>query len=107
MAASPCERQRVESLRTSRVGSRLPHSYLRRPAGNAARSCLILPDYSARLSVLDFDSFPEKAEDQAALIRFRIRRSVPFDIDSAALSYWRQNSPGGKSHEVVVAVTPA
>ena len=77
-------------------------------AGRKRRTAaLILPDYSARLSVLDFDSFLEKAEDQEALIRFRIRRSVPFDIDSAALSYWRQNSPGGKSHEVVVAVTPA
>lgn len=79
------------------------------PASGRKRrtAALILPDYSARLSVLDFDSFPEKAEDQEALIRFRVRRSVPFDVDSAALSYWRQNSPGGKSHEVVVAVTPA
>jgi len=77
-------------------------------AGRKRRTAaLILPDHSARLSVLDFDSFPEKAEDQEALVRFRIRRSIPFDIDSAALSYWRQNSPGGKSHEVVVAVTPA
>ena len=67
---------------------------------------LILPDYSARVSVLDFDSFPEKAEDQEALVRFRIKKSVPFDVETAALSYWRQNSPGGKSHEVVVAVSP-
>lgn len=80
------------------------------PAQNGRKrrtAALILPDYSARVSVLDFDSFPEKAEDQEALIRFRTRKSVPFDIDSAALSYWRQNSPGGKAHEVVVAVTPA
>ena len=79
------------------------------PAANSRKrrtAALILPDYSARLSVLDFDSFPEKAEDQEALVRFRIRKSVPFDIESAAISYWRQNSPGGKSHEVIVAVTP-
>jgi type IV pilus assembly protein PilM len=31
---------------------------------------------------------------------------VPFDVESAALSYWRQGSPGGKSHELVVAVSP-
>ena len=70
------------------------------------KAALILPDYSARVSVLDFDSFPEKAEDQESLVRFRIKKSVPFDVESAALSYWRQNSPGGKSHEVVVAVSP-
>src|SRR5579871_6878294 len=34
----------------------------RRPAA------VILPDYSARVSVLDFDSFPSAAEEQSALI---------------------------------------
>jgi type IV pilus assembly protein PilM len=79
------------------------------PAAGARKgrsAALILPDYSARVSVLDFDSFPEKAEEQEALVRFRVKKSVPFDVESAALSYWRQNSPGGKSHEVVVALSP-
>jgi type IV pilus assembly protein PilM len=67
---------------------------------------LILPDYSARLSVLEFDSFPEKEEDQRALVRFRLKKSVPFDIESAALSYWRQVDAEKKKQEVVVAVTP-
>lgn len=76
-------------------------------AGSKGRTAaLILPDYSARISVLDFDSFPEKAEEQEALVRFRVKKSVPFDVESAALSYWRQNSPGGKSHEVVIALSP-
>lgn len=69
-------------------------------------AALVLPDYSARLSVLEFDSFPDKAEDQQALVRFRLKKSVPFDIESAALSYWRQADPDRKKQEVVVAVTP-
>src|SRR5438309_610747 len=48
---------------------------------------LILPDFSARLSVLDFDQFPSDPKEQAALIRFRLKRSVPFDVESAVLSY--------------------
>src|ERR1035437_1335218 len=48
---------------------------------------LILPDFSARISVLDFDSFPKDPKEQASLIRFRLKRSVPFDVESAALSY--------------------
>ncbi len=79
------------------------------PAGNSRkryRAALILPDYSVRLSVLDFDSFPEKEEDQTALVRFRLKKSVPFDIESAALSFWRQNDAVRKKQEVVVAVTP-
>jgi type IV pilus assembly protein PilM len=79
------------------------------PGGNSRKkyhTALILPDYSARLSVLEFDSFPEKEEDQRALVRFRLKKSVPFDIESAALSYWRQVDAEKKKQEVVVAVTP-
>ncbi len=45
---------------------------------------LILPDFSARISVLDFDQFPTDPKEQASLIRFRLKRSVPFDVESAA-----------------------
>jgi type IV pilus assembly protein PilM len=66
---------------------------------------LILPDFSARISVLDFDHFPSDAKEQAALIRFRLKRSVPFDVESAALSYWPQTL-GHKKVEVVAVMTP-
>src|SRR3954453_3813399 len=49
---------------------------------------LILPDYATRMAVIDFDTFPSDPKEQAPLVRFRVKRSVPFDVDSAALSYW-------------------
>lgn len=76
------------------------------PGRKRRSAALILPDHSARLVVVDFDSFPDKPDEQESLVRFRMKRSVPFDVETAALSFWRQSSPGGKSHEVVVAVTP-
>jgi type IV pilus assembly protein PilM len=66
---------------------------------------LILPDFSARISVLDFDNFPADAKEQAALVRFRLKRSVPFDVDSAALSYWAQPAVN-KRVDVVVVMAP-
>ena len=66
---------------------------------------LILPDFSARISVLDFDTFPKDPKEQASLIRFRLKRSVPFDVESAALSYWAQPSEKGKA-DVVVVIAP-
>jgi type IV pilus assembly protein PilM len=66
---------------------------------------LILPDFSARISVLDFDHFPGDAKEQAALIRFRLKRSVPFDTESAALSYVAQPPAGGKT-DVIVVMAP-
>src|SRR5713226_6744663 len=71
----------------------------RRPAA------VILPDYAARVSVLDFDSFPPAPEEQLSLIKFRVKKTIPFDIDSAAVSYFVQ--PGSKQRVEVVAVTVA
>jgi type IV pilus assembly protein PilM len=58
--------------------------------GRKRRAALILPDYCARVAVLDFDSFPSVAEEQRALIRFRMRKTLPFDVESAMVSYYAQ-----------------
>jgi type IV pilus assembly protein PilM len=77
--------------------------------GNGARkprrAALILPDYSARVTVLDFDSFPSDPTEQLSLVRFRIKKTVPFDVESAAVSFHPQTAAGGgKRVEVVAAV---
>ena len=82
-----------------------------RQSGRRRREvALILPDFSTRIAVLDFDSFPAKAEEQVALVRFRMKRSVPFDVEAAAVSYWAQNASdhakGAKRLDVVVVVAP-
>jgi type IV pilus assembly protein PilM len=66
------------------------------------RAALVLPANSVRIVVLDFDNLPEKEEERRQLISFRLRKSIPFDVDEAALSYFPQ--PGKK---VIVAVAPA
>jgi type IV pilus assembly protein PilM len=66
---------------------------------------VILPDYCTRTSVLDFDSFPTDPKEQLSLIRFRVKRSVPFDIESAAVSYYPQAS-ATKQFDVVVVMAP-
>lgn len=68
------------------------------------RAALILPDYAARVSVLDFDSFPSSPEEQLSLIRFRLKKTLPFDIDSAAVSYFAQPAEKGKAIEVVAVI---
>lgn len=75
------------------------------PARKRRDVALILPDFSTRISVLDFDSFPSDPKEQASLIRFRLKRSVPFDVDSAALSYHAQ-SAGHKKIDVVAVMAP-
>ena len=74
--------------------------------GNRKRkAALIVPDYCARVAVLDFDAFPSGHEEQRALVRFRMKKSVPFDVDSAIVSYHAQpRSASDQKIEVVVAI---
>lgn len=73
------------------------------PSGRGKRrAALILPDNCVRIAVLDFDTLPSKEEERRPLINFRLRKSVPFDIDEAALSYFPQ---AGK--KVIVALAPS
>ena len=73
-------------------------------AGSRGRrtAALILPDNALRLAVLEFENIPQKETERIALLRFRLRKTVPFEIDEAALAYHVQ--PG---NSIVAAITPA
>ena len=76
------------------------------PSRRQRRAALILPDHSARVSVLDFDVFPAKPDDQLPLLQFRLKKSLPYDIDSAVISYFTQPMTKAGKHEVVAVATP-
>lgn len=48
---------------------------------------LVLPDTVVRVFVLDFDSMPAKAAEAVPVIRFRLRKMVPFDVENAGIGY--------------------
>lgn len=80
---------------------------VRRASGSGRRkeAALILPDFSTRIAVVDFDSFPSDAKEQASLIRFRLKRGLPFDVDSAALSFCAQPAQH-KKIDVIAVFSP-
>jgi len=48
---------------------------------------LVLPDTIVRVFVLDFDSLPPRAAEALPVLRFRLRKMVPFDVEHAGVSY--------------------
>ena len=48
---------------------------------------VIVPDTSARVFVLDFDTLPTKAAEVLPVLRFRLRKIVPFDVEHSAVSF--------------------
>jgi type IV pilus assembly protein PilM len=69
------------------------------------RVTLVIPDAAVRVLLLDFDSLPEKAAEVLPIIRFRLRKLLPFEVDDAAISYQVMTR---KEDQVraLVAVTP-
>jgi type IV pilus assembly protein PilM len=66
---------------------------------------LILPDTLVRVFMLDFDSIPAKASEAIAVVRFRLRKMVPFDVEPAAVSY-QVLSQSATECKVLAAVVP-
>jgi type IV pilus assembly protein PilM len=58
-----------------------------------------------RVFVLDFDSLPDKAIEALPVLRFRLRKMVPFDVEHAGLSY-QVLSASKTECKVLAAVMP-
>ncbi len=73
-------------------------------AGRSRDICLVIPDATTRIMLLDFDTLPAKPEEADAVVRFRLKKSLPFEVEHAAVSF----DPQGTADPVrlVAAVTP-
>ena len=76
-------------------------------AGRAHDVVTILPDAAVRVALLDFESLPEKREEAEAVVRFRLKKSLPFDVDKARVSYQVQPGSSSKELKVIAAVALA
>lgn len=71
-------------------------------AGRTRDVSLVVPDAAVRVVLLEFDTLPEKKAEADAVVRFRLKRSLPFEVENAALSYHVERS--GAELRLVAAV---
>lgn len=64
---------------------------LARVNGREAEAALVVPDQVVRVFLLQFDSFPRRAEEAIPLLRWRLKKSVPFDVEDTVVSYMLQD----------------
>ncbi|HTC91914.1 MAG TPA: hypothetical protein VK699_00495 [Terriglobales bacterium] len=65
----------------------------------------VLPDPAVRVVLLDFDALPDSQEEAVSILRFRLRKSLPFDVEKAVISYHAY--PSSEGLKVVAAVALA
>jgi type IV pilus assembly protein PilM len=63
----------------------------------------VLPDAAVRVVLLDFETLPARREEAEGVVRFRLRKSLPFDVDQAKVSYQAETASSGV--RVVAAVS--
>ncbi|HEY3346407.1 MAG TPA: pilus assembly protein PilM [Nitrospirota bacterium] len=52
---------------------------------SGARINVALPDYVSRITIMDFDNLPAKKADVDQMIKWRLKKVTPFDIELASL----------------------
>ena len=65
---------------------------------------LIVPDAAVRVLLLEFDELPAKPAEALPVVRFRLKKLLPFDADDAAVSYQVMSSAKGLLHVLAVAM---
>jgi len=64
---------------------------------------LLLPDPVVRIFIFPFETLPRRADEAIPLLRWRLKKSVPFDVDDTVVSSMRQTGRDG-GLEVITAV---
>jgi type IV pilus assembly protein PilM len=75
------------NLRAPEAVSNAIRSALEQVSPRIRAVTLIVPDTLVRVFMLDFDSMPAKAAEAIPVLRFRLRKMVPFDVEQAGVSY--------------------
>jgi Tfp pilus assembly PilM family ATPase len=75
--------------------------------GRVRRAALVIPDTVAKVSLIRFEKVPQKAADLMELVRWQIRKTAPFPLEQAVVTFTpgSRAAEGGQEFVVCVART--
>lgn len=59
-------------------------------AGRSSDVIAIVPDAAVRVMLVEFDTLPSDHEEALGVVRFRLKKSLPFDVEKAKVSFHAQ-----------------
>lgn len=72
--------------------------------GGARHVALVIPDAAAKVSLVRFEQVPARAADLEAMLRWQVRKSVPFKVEDAQVTWAEGARLEGGGREFVVAL---
>src|ERR1700712_4177294 len=67
---------------------------------------LVIPDAAVRVLLLDFDALPNKLSEALPIVRFRLKKMLPFDADDAMVTYQVMSTSRSVVRVLAVAIPP-
>jgi len=74
-------------------------------SGRSRDVIAVLPDAAVRVVILDFDTLPSNHSEAEGVVRFRLKKSLPFDVEKAKISYQTETSASGVRLIAAVALS--
>ncbi len=75
-----------------------------RASARDANLTLVIPDSAVRVLLLDFEALPSREAEAVPLVRFRLKKLLPFDADEAMVTYQTMSSNKGVVRVLAVAI---
>ena len=75
-----------------------------RANGRDANLTLVIPDSAVRVLLLDFEALPSRESEALPLVRFRLKKLLPFDADEAMVTYQTMSTSKGVVRVLAVAI---
>jgi type IV pilus assembly protein PilM len=69
-----------------------------------ANLTLVIPDSAVRVLLLDFEALPSREAEALPLLRFRLKKLLPFDSDEAMVTYQTMSTSKGVVRVLAVAI---
>ena len=82
---------------------------LRRAGARGFEICVVIPDEASRIAFITVESLSGSSQDRETFVRWKLRKSVPFDIDSAQIAYHVLGAHAGaegKGIDIMVVLSP-
>lgn len=74
-------------------------------AGRSKDVIAVVPDAAVRVMLVEFDTLPSDQEEALGVVRFRLKKSLPFDVEKAKVSYHAQKFSDGVRVVAAVALS--
>jgi type IV pilus assembly protein PilM len=69
-----------------------------------ANLTLVMPDSAVRVLLLDFEALPSRESEALPLVKFRLKKLLPFDSDEAMVTYQIMSTSKGVVRVLAVAI---